>query len=79
MNSYKFIALLVLTTFFMGSSFAVVKLGLSYASPLLLAALRFILAGILMAVAVLAIKDLIPLQKKAGRKFSRLEHVKLRE
>ncbi|MEQ6353518.1 DMT family transporter [Lysinibacillus sp. M3] len=56
MNIYKFIALLVLTTFLMGSSFAVVKLGLPYSSPLLLAALRFILAGMIMGVIVIALK-----------------------
>lgn len=69
MNIYKFTALLVLTTFFMGSSFAVVKFGLSYASPLLLAALRFILAGILMAVVVLAIKRPHPTSKEGWMKI----------
>jgi len=52
MNNFKFITLLLITTFLMGSSFAIVKLGLPYASPLLLAALRFIVAGVLMAVIV---------------------------
>ncbi len=56
MNIYKFIALLVLTTFLMGSSFAIVKLGLPYSSPLLLATLRFLLAGAIMAVIVIAFR-----------------------
>lgn len=69
MNIYKFTVLLVLTTFLMGSSFAVVKLGLPYASPLLLAALRFILAGILMAVVVLALKRPHPTSKEDWMKM----------
>lgn len=52
MSKVKFGLLIVLTTFLMGSSFAVVKIGLSYSSPLLLAALRFLIAGILMAIFV---------------------------
>lgn len=56
MNTTKFNALIVLTTFLMGSSFAVVKMGLPYSSPLLLAALRFILAGIIMGVIVRLVK-----------------------
>lgn len=39
MNTFKFIPLILLTTFLMGSSFAVVKIGLPYSSPLLLASL----------------------------------------
>ncbi len=50
MNIWKFSALIVLTTFLMGSSFAVGKIGLHYASPLFLAGLRFVLAGIIMVV-----------------------------
>ena len=49
MNTFKFTLLILLTTFLMGSSFAVVKIGLPYSSPLLLAALRFTLAGFIMA------------------------------
>jgi len=63
MKNFKFIALLLMTTFLMGSSFAIVKLGLPYASPLLLAALRFIIAGILMAVIVLVLKRPHPATK----------------
>lgn len=48
--------LVLLTTFLMGSSFAVVKIGLPYSSPLLLAGLRFTLAGIIMAVIVIVFK-----------------------
>ena len=40
----------------MGSSFTIVKIGLAYSSPLLLAALRFLVAGILMALFVLIFK-----------------------
>ena len=40
----------------MGSSFTIVKMGLTFSSPLLLAALRFLVAGIVMAVFVLLFK-----------------------
>ncbi|MET1178266.1 DMT family transporter [Peribacillus simplex] len=56
MNVYKFTLLILLTTFLMGSSFAVVKMGLPYSSPLLLAALRFTLAGSVMAMIVILLK-----------------------
>ncbi|TCJ03942.1 DMT family transporter [Cytobacillus praedii] len=56
MNTFKFTLLILITTFLMGSSFAVVKIGLPYSSPLLLAALRFTLAGIIMAVIVIILK-----------------------
>ncbi|MFS0763344.1 DMT family transporter [Peribacillus phoenicis] len=56
MNVYKFTVLILLTTFLMGSSFAVVKIGLPYSSPLLLAALRFTLAGLIMAMIVIFLK-----------------------
>lgn len=48
----------------MGSSFAVGKIGLSYSSPLLLAALRFTLAGLLMVVIVIALKRPHPESKR---------------
>lgn len=64
MNTFKFSLLILLTTFLMGSSFSVVKMGLPYSSPLLLAALRFILAGIIMAVIVIALKRPHPTFKK---------------
>lgn len=64
MNTFKFIPLLLLTTFLMGSSFAVVKIGLPYSSPLLLAALRFILAGLITAVIVIVLKRPHPTTKE---------------
>lgn len=44
--------LVLLTTFLMGSSFTVGKIGLTYLSPLLLVGIRFTIAGILMALLV---------------------------
>ncbi|MGX9135111.1 DMT family transporter [Rummeliibacillus sp. JY-2-4R] len=64
MNFFKFILLVVLTTFLMGSSFSVVKFGLPYASPLLLAALRFLLAGIIMGLLVFFFKRPHPKTKE---------------
>ncbi|MEJ9232925.1 DMT family transporter [Peribacillus butanolivorans] len=64
MNTFKFTLLILLTTFLMGSSFAVGKIGLSYTTPLLLAALRFTLAGLLMAVIVIALKRPHPESKR---------------
>ncbi|KRF62535.1 hypothetical protein ASG99_24310 [Bacillus sp. Soil768D1] len=64
MNTFKFTLLILLTTFLMGSSFAVGKIGLSYSSPLLLAALRFTLAGLIMAVIVIALKRPHPESKR---------------
>ncbi|KOS67784.1 membrane protein [Lysinibacillus contaminans] len=63
MNKFKFTLLILLTTFLMGSSFAVVKIGLPYSSPLLLAALRFTLAGIIMSLIVLVLKRPHPTTK----------------
>jgi probable blue pigment (indigoidine) exporter len=53
MNRIIYGTLVVLTTFLMGSSFAVGKIGLAYISPLLLVGIRFTLAGILMALIVM--------------------------
>ncbi|MFD4931797.1 DMT family transporter [Peribacillus butanolivorans] len=64
MNTFKFTLLILLTTFLMGSSFAVGKIGLSYSTPLLLAALRFTLAGLLMVVIVIALKRPHPESKR---------------
>lgn len=50
MKPIVFILLVILATALMGSSFTFGKMGLSYASPLLLAGIRFTLAGLLMAV-----------------------------
>lgn len=69
MNTFKFTILILLTTFLMGSSFAVVKLGLPYSSPLLLAALRFTLAGLMMAVIVLILKRPHPTSIKSWIKI----------
>ncbi|MHB1665732.1 MAG: EamA family transporter [bacterium] len=49
MNRLKFIILIVLSTALMGSAFSVIKMGDIYASPLMFAAIRFILAGLLLA------------------------------
>ncbi|WLD93093.1 DMT family transporter [Alkalihalobacillus sp. AL-G] len=60
MNRYVYGLLVILTTALMGSSFAVGKMGLAYASPLLLAAVRFISAGLIMALIVRILKRTIP-------------------
>jgi probable blue pigment (indigoidine) exporter len=52
LHPFLFIVLVVVTTFLMGSSFTVGKIGLNYVSPLLLVGLRFTIAGLLMAVLV---------------------------
>ncbi|WP_286180684.1 DMT family transporter [Bacillus sp. ISL-37] len=52
LQPFTFIVLVVVTTFLMGSSFTVGKIGLNYVSPLLLVGLRFTIAGLLMAVLV---------------------------
>jgi len=52
LHPFMFIVLIVVTTFLMGSSFTVGKIGLNYVSPLLLVGLRFTIAGLLMAVIV---------------------------
>lgn len=44
--------LVLVTTGLMGSSFTVGKIGLQYVSPFLLVGIRFVLAGLLMAIAV---------------------------
>ena len=52
MNRIIFSLLVILTTGLMGSSFTIGKLGLAYSSPLLLVAMRFTLAGLIMATIV---------------------------
>jgi probable blue pigment (indigoidine) exporter len=69
MNILKFTVLILLTTFLMGSSFAVGKVGLTYSSPLLLVALRFLNAGIIMAVIVLVLKRPLPKTKEKWLKM----------
>jgi drug/metabolite transporter (DMT)-like permease len=48
--------LVILTTLLMGSSFAIGKLGIAYMSPILLVALRFLIAGIIMIFIVTILK-----------------------
>ncbi|MBN9654195.1 DMT family transporter [Halobacillus sp. GSS1] len=64
MNKFLFGFLVIVTTALMGSSFAVGKIGITYISPLLLNAFRFIIAGIIMAIAVLYIKKPHPQSMK---------------
>lgn len=64
MNKFLYGFLVVLTTALMGSAFAIGKMGLAYFSPLLLVALRFIIAGVVMAGAVKAMKRPHPREKK---------------
>ncbi|UFU00314.1 DMT family transporter [Radiobacillus kanasensis] len=52
MRKLNFGLLVLLTTALMGSSFAVGKMGLVYATPILLVALRFTIAGLIMALVV---------------------------
>lgn len=52
MNRMTYGLLVLVTTALMGSSFTVAKIGLEYVSPFLLVGIRFVLAGLLMAVAV---------------------------
>lgn len=56
MNRFLFGFLVVVTTALMGSSFTIGKIGLEYSSPLLLVALRFTIAGVIMAVVVKIMK-----------------------
>jgi probable blue pigment (indigoidine) exporter len=56
MNKTVFVILVIITTASMGSSFAVGKLGMSYSSPLLLVALRFLVAGIIMVFVIKILK-----------------------
>ncbi|MBB6669925.1 DMT family transporter [Cohnella nanjingensis] len=53
MSKKTFAALLLLTTFAMGTAFPVGRLGLDYASPFLLMGIRFVLAGGIMALATI--------------------------
>ena len=60
MNKYLYGLLVVATTSLMGSAFAIGKVGLIYSSPILLVALRFSIAGIIMAMIVLLLKRTHP-------------------
>ncbi|MHA6260631.1 DMT family transporter [Sporosarcina sp. CAU 1771] len=63
MNRTLFIVLILVTTGLMGSSFTVGKFGLAYASPLFLTGVRFIMAGMIMAVIVKILKKPHPTKK----------------
>ncbi|MDD9265853.1 DMT family transporter [Paenibacillus sp. GCM10023248] len=52
MNKYKYISLVIFTTFVMGVAFPVGKVGLSYSTPFFLMGIRFALAGAVLAVIV---------------------------
>ncbi|MDN4074348.1 DMT family transporter [Fictibacillus terranigra] len=69
MNKLKWISLVLVTTFLMGSSFTVGKLGLAYSSPLLLAAYRFILAGSILAIIVRVLRRAHPAAKEGWVKM----------
>lgn len=56
MNKLVYSFLVVLTTSLMGSAFAIGKIGLDYASPIMLVALRFTIAGVVMGVIVYLLK-----------------------
>src|SRR5699024_9012803 len=56
MNKYLYGLLVILTTSLMGSAFAIGKVDLAYASPILLVALRCTIAGIVMGIAVWILK-----------------------
>src|SRR5699024_2264344 len=56
MNKWMYSFLVVLTTSLMGSSFTIGKIGLAYTTPLMLVALRFLLAGVLMAIFLKVVK-----------------------
>lgn len=62
MNRLLFFLLVVITTALMGSAFAIGKVGLAYSSPLLLVAMRFTIAGLIMAVIVKILKKNHPTQ-----------------
>jgi probable blue pigment (indigoidine) exporter len=67
-NRTLFVILLITTTGLMGSSFAVGKIGLGYVSPLMLVALRFTIAGIIMALAVKMFRRTHPAEIKEWAK-----------
>src|SRR5699024_6956103 len=60
MNKYLYGLLVVITTSLMGSAFAIRKIGLAYASPILLVSFRFIIAVVLMGVFVWLLKRTHP-------------------
>ena len=62
MNKWLFGFLVVLTTSLMGSAFAIGKIGLAYATPIMLVALRFLIAGVIMAIIVKCLRMAHPRQ-----------------
>lgn len=60
MNKFILLTFVLISTALMGSSFSVGKIGLAYVSPLLMVGLRFVMAGILMAVYVGVTKKPLP-------------------
>lgn len=62
MNKWLFAFLVVLTTSLMGSAFTIGKIGLTYATPIMLVALRFLIAGIVMAIIVKCLRIAHPKQ-----------------
>ena len=62
MNKWLFGFLVVLTTSLMGSAFTIGKIGLAYATPIMLVAQRFLIAGIIMAIIVKCLRIAHPKQ-----------------
>ncbi|MGN7387456.1 DMT family transporter [Sporosarcina sp. SAFN-015] len=62
MNRWLFGFLVVLTTSLMGSAFAIGKIGLVYATPIMLVALRFLIAGAIMSIIVKCLRIAHPKQ-----------------
>lgn len=62
MNKWLFGFLVILTTSLMGSAFAIGKIGLAYATPIMLVALRFLIAGVIMAIIVKCLRMAHPKQ-----------------
>lgn len=60
MSKTVLIIFVLISTALMGSSFSIGKIGLAYVSPLLMVGLRFVMAGIIMAVYVRLTKKPLP-------------------
>ena len=69
MNKIVLITFVLISTALMGSSFSVGKIGLAYVSPLLMVGLRFVMAGITMAVFVGLTKKPLPKDIKTWMKI----------
>ena len=57
MNKIVLITFMLISTALMGSSFSIGKIGLAFVSPLLMVGIRFVMAGIIMAVYVRLTKN----------------------